>query len=117
MGTLDRDAGSAYDASSLLARGELSLPVASRVTLYLSGAWRTDDYDEPVSNVFAPAGEPRQDDELRLGGALVVRALERLFVSGRVTWIDHQIDLPAGFATPDLSYDRTVATVGLSWIF
>jgi len=117
VGTFDRNAGSAYDASSLVADGELSLPVASRVTVYLSGAWRTDDYDEPVSNPFDPAGEPRQDDELRLGGAVVVRALARLFVSGRVTWIDHQIDLPAGFATPDLSYDRTVATVGLSWIF
>jgi hypothetical protein len=117
VGTLDRDAGSAYDASSVLADGELSLPVASRVTLYVSGAWRSDDYDEPVSNLFAPAGEPRQDDELRLGGAVVVRAARRLFVSARVSWIDHEIDLPAGFATPDLSYDRTVATVGLSWIF
>jgi|GEM_PF-1221494 len=117
VGAFDRNAGAAYDASSVVADGELSLPLAARVTLYLSGAWRTDDYDESVSNPFAPAGEPRQDDELRLGGSLVVRAMARLFVSGRVTWIDHQIDLPGGFGTPDLSYDRTVATVGLSWIF
>lgn len=117
VGAFDRNAGAAYDASSLVADGELSLPLASRVTLYLSGAWRTDDYDESVSNPFAPAGEPRQDDELRAGASVVVRAAARLFASARVTWTDHQIDLPGGFGTPDLSYDRTVATVGLSWIF
>lgn len=117
VGAGDRDAGAAYDASWQEANAEASLPLAGRWTLYLSGALRSDDYDEPVSNLFAPAGEPRKDDETRLGGALVFRAFDRLFVSGRVTWIDHEIDLPAGFATPDLSYQRTLATLGVSWIF
>lgn len=113
----ERDAGAAYDSSWQEASAEASLPLAGRWTLYLSGALRSDDYDEPVSNLFAPAGEPREDDETRLGGSLVVRAFERLFVSGRVAWIDHEIDLPGGFSTPDLSYQRTVATLGVAWVF
>lgn len=117
VSTSDRDAGAAFDSSSLRWRGELSLPFATRWTLYLSGAHRTDEYDEPVSNLFDPFGEPREDEELRLGGALLLRATERLFVTGRLTWIDHDVDLPAGFATPDLSYERTLASVGVSWLF
>jgi hypothetical protein len=117
VATGERDAGAAFDASSEEASAEASLPLGARWTLYLAGALRREDYDEPASNLFAPFGEPREDDETRLGASLVFRALDRLFVSGRVTWIDHEIDLPAGFATPDLSYERTIATVGVSWIF
>jgi hypothetical protein len=117
VGAGERDAGAAYDSSSEEASAEASLPLAGRWTLYLSGALRNDDYDEPVSNLFFPTGEPRQDDETRLGASLVFRAFERLFVSGRVTWIDHEIDLPGGFATPDLSYERTIATLGVAWVF
>jgi hypothetical protein len=115
-----RNAGAAYDASSLEGRGELSLPLAPRATrwtLFLTGAYRQDDYDHAVSNVFAPTGEPRRDRETRLGGSVAFRVVADLFVSGRVTWIDHRIDTTAGFAAPDLSYDRTLATLGLSWVF
>ncbi len=116
-----RNAGEAFDSSSIEGSGELSLPLAAigapRWTLYATGSYRRDDYDNAVSNVFAPAGEPRRDRVTRLGGSLVFRVVADLFVSGRVTWLDHQIDMPAGFAAPDLSYDRTLATVGLSWVF
>lgn len=113
----ERDAGAAHDASVEEAGAEASLPFGGRWTLYLAGALRRDDYDEPASNLFAPGGEPREDEETLLGASLVVRVLDPLFVTGRVTWIDHEIDMPAGFATPDLSYERTIATVGVSWIF
>jgi len=113
----ERDAGAAFDASSVEALAEASLPLAARWTLYLDGAFRRDDYDERVSNLFNPGGDPREDEELRLGGSLLFRATERLFVSGRAAWIDHEIDMPGGFSTPDLSYERTVATVGLTWLF
>lgn len=116
-----RDAGAAFDASSIEGSGELSLPLASlgapRWTVYATGAYRRDDYDHAVSNVFSPAGEARRDRETRVGGSVVFRVVAELFVSGRVTWIDHRIDTPAGFAAPDLSYDRTLATLGLSWVF
>lgn len=113
----ERDAGAAFDSSSEEASAETSLPLAGRWTLYLAGALRRQDFDEPASNPFAPFGEPRQDDQTRLGAALVFRAAGSLFVSGRVAWIDHEIDLPAGFAAPDLSYERTLATLGVSWFF
>jgi len=113
----ERDAGAAFDASSVEALAEASLPLAARWTLYLDGAFRRDDYDERVSNLFNPGGEPREDEERRLGGSLLFRATERLFVSGRAAWIDHEIDMPGGFSTPDLSYERTVATIGLTWLF
>ena len=116
-----RDAGAAFDASSLEGSGELSLPLAAlgapRWTVYATGAYRRDEYDHAVSNLFAPTADPRQDREIRVGGSVVFRAVADLFVSGRVTWIDHRIDTPAGFAAPDLSYDRTLATLGLSWVF
>ena len=117
VGAWERDAGAAHDRSSLVLDGQLSLPLGGRSTLHLFASRRTDDYDEPVSNLFDPAGEPREDDELRAGGALVVRLVGGLFVSGRASWTDREIDMPAGFATPDLSYERTVATLGLSWVF
>ena len=113
----ERDAGAAFDASSVEALAEASLPLAARWTLYLDGAFRRDDYDERVSNLFNPGGEPREDEERRLGGSLLFRATERLFVSGRAAWIDHEIDMPGGFSIPDLSYERTVATIGLTWLF
>lgn len=113
----ERDAGAAFDASSVEALAEASLPLAARWTLYLDGAFRRDDYDEGVSNLFNPGGDPREDEERRLGGSLLFRATERLFVSGRAAWIDHEIDMPGGFSTPDLSYERAVATIGLTWLF
>ncbi|HUP42845.1 MAG TPA: tetratricopeptide repeat protein, partial [Thermoanaerobaculia bacterium] len=100
----ERDAGAAFDASSVEALAEASLPLAARWTFYLDGAFRRDDYDERVSNLFNPGGDPREDEERRLGGSLLFRATERLFVSGRAAWIDHEIDMPGGFSTPDLSY-------------
>lgn len=117
VGAGERDAGAAFDASFEEASAEASLPLAPRWTLYLAAAQRREDYDDPVSNLFAPGGDPRRDEETRLAASLVFRARDRLFVSGRVTWIDHRIDLPAGFATPDLSYERTIATLGASWTF
>jgi len=113
----ERDTGAAFDSSTVAFEGELSLPIASRATLFVDGTVSAEDYDEPVSNLFDPGGRPREDDELRLGAALVVGLVDRLALSGRLTWIDHDIDLPAGFAAPDLSYERTVATVGISWTF
>ncbi len=117
----ERNAGEAFDASSLEGGAELALPLAAlgapRWTAYATGSYRRDDYDHSVSNRFAPAGEPRQDRVTRLGASLVYRVVADLFLSGRVTWIDHRIDMPAGFAAPDLSYDRTLATLGLSWVF
>lgn len=113
----ERDVGAAFDASSVEVLGEVSLPLAPRWTFYLDGAWRADDYDERVSNLFNPGGDPREDEERRLGGSLLFRATERLFLSGRVAWTDHEIDMPGGFSTPDLSYERTVVAVGLTWLF
>lgn len=112
-----RDAGASRDASLTEAGAELSLPLARGWTLYASGSWTRDDYDEPESNLFTFAGPAREDDVVRLGGSLVWRALDRLFVSGRVTRIDHDIEVDAPFGVPDLSYERTVATIGMSWIF
>ncbi|MGD2114621.1 MAG: tetratricopeptide repeat protein [Acidobacteriota bacterium] len=112
-----RDAGASRDASLTGAGAELSLPLARRWTLYASGSYTREEYDEPESNLFTFAGPAREDDVVRVGGSLVWRALERLFVTGRVTRIDHDIDLDAPFGVPDLSYERTVATLGVSWIF
>ena len=116
-----RNAGEAFDSSSLEGSGELALPLAAlgapRWTVYATGAYRRDDYDHAVSNIFSPTSEPRRDRETRLGGSVVFRVVADLFVSGRVTWIDHRIDMPSGFAAPDLSYDRTLATLGVSWVF
>ncbi len=112
-----RDAGASRDASLTEAGAELSLPLARSWTLYATGSWARDDYDEPESNLFTFAGPVREDDVVRVGGSLVWRALERLFVSGRVTRIDHDIGLDAPLGVPDLSYERTVATFGVSWIF
>lgn len=112
-----RDAGVSRDASLTEAGAELSLPLARRWTLYASGSYAREDYDEPESNLFTFSGPAREDDVVRVGGSLVWRALERLFVTGRVTRIDHDIDMDAPFGAPDLSYERTVATLGVSWIF
>jgi tetratricopeptide (TPR) repeat protein len=120
VGLWEHDAGLAYDRSTLELGGELALPLrgwGDRTTLYLDTAHRTDDHDEPVSNRFAPFGEPREDEVLTLGGSLVVRVLGSLFVSGRAAWTDHEIDQPAGFAAPDLSYERTFAALGATWVF
>lgn len=113
----ERDAGLPRDASLTAAGAELSLPLAERLVLYVTGAWEEEDFDEPESNPFTFTGPPREDETVRLGGSLVWRALDRLFVSGRATWTDRDIGVEAPFSVPDLSYQRTVATVGVSWIF
>jgi tetratricopeptide (TPR) repeat protein len=117
VGLWEHDAGLAFDRSTLELSGELAQPLGGRTTLYLSAGRRADDYDEPVSNRFDPFGEPREDEVLTLGGSLVVRVLDCLFVSGRASWTDHEIDQPAAFVAPDLSYERTFAALGATWTF
>jgi hypothetical protein len=33
------------------------------------------------------------------------------------SWTDHEIDQPAAFVAPDLSYERTFAALGATWTF
>lgn len=117
-GASDRDAGAAFDAGSVEAGAELALPLAPRWVLYTAGSWREDDYDAPDSNLLTGAGEPRKDEITRWGAALVWRACDALALSARATGIDHSIAMERGVpGAPDLSYERLVATIGLSWFF
>ena len=113
----ERDGAPSRDASIAAAGAEVSLPFAGRFALYLTGSYEEQDYDRPESNPFTLTGPPREDEIVRFGGSLVWRALDRLFVSGRATWIDRDIGIEAPFGVPDLSYQRAVATLGVSWIF
>jgi hypothetical protein len=114
----ERDAGAAFDAGSVEGRAELALPLAPKWTLYLAGALRRDDYDEAASNLFTGVGDPREDEITRYGASLAWRALDALVLSARAVAIDHQITTDRGvFGVPDLSYERRVATIGLTWFF
>lgn len=115
------DAGLAYDRSFVDLSVELALPVGrdGRSTLYLAGGGRRDDFDDPVSTFFlAGADDTREDETLRAGAGLVTRLGDQFALTGRVGWSDRDSDLGTVFGGTDfLSYDRTLASLGLVWNF
>ena len=113
----DHQRGAAATRTSVEVAAEWALPIGERLTLFLLGGRRTDDFDQPESNVFSPTGEPRQDDTTRAGALLAWRLGERLLLTLRGSWTDRDTELIVPFPVPELDYDRTQASIGLSWNF
>lgn len=113
------DAGTAYDRSYVDLSAELALPLSGRSTLYLAGGARRDDYDDPLSTFFlAGPDDTREDETLRTSAGLVTRVGASFALTGRLAWSDRDADLGEVFGGADfLSYDRTLASVGLVWNF
>ena len=96
---LDRDAGEALI--------ELALPVARRWVLFFDGRYAREEYaDESAAFFFIP--EPRED---RWASAVFSVSLHS-YLTLRYACIDRDVD-------PDLvlplSYERRIATVGMTW--
>lgn len=117
----ERDAGAAFDASTLGARAELALPFGDGWTLTLAGGLERIDYDAVESNPvfgFLPVDEAREDTDTRLGAALSWAVTPRFLLTGRVSWTDRDADIgPVAEQFTDYDYERTVAAVGFRWSF
>jgi len=83
---------------------ELSLPVHSRLMLYLSGSRRRDDLDENSS--------PHKEETTSAAAALLWAFADDWYLTARGAKIRHD----AGDPPLDLlDYDRTLVTVGVTW--
>ena len=119
VGAWQRDAGAAFDASALEARGELSLPFGDRWRLLVGAAQEEIEYDELESNPGFPfflADRPREDTRTRWSAALTWRAIERLYLTVGGRWLDADVDVgEASGAFFDFDHERAVITANVSW--
>lgn len=119
-GSGDRDAGAVFDASHLEASIELALPFADRWALQLAVSRREVDFGELESNPLFPnflADQPREDSTVRAVAALIWRWTDRLRLVARGGVIDQDVDLGSASTLVDLSFERRVGSIGLTWFF
>lgn len=115
----ERDAGAAFDRSSVGGRAELALPLGAAWTLTLAGGAERTEYDGVESNpLFGrfPVDEAREDTVTRLGAALSWALTPRFLLTGRAAYTDRDADLgPVAEQFLDYDYERTVVAVGFRW--
>jgi len=84
---------------------ETSLPLGRWLVFYLAGAYREDDRDH--------GSVPHEEKTPAATAAFIVPFAPHFYLTARGSWIDHDVqDVP----TLDvLDYDRTVASLGVTW--
>jgi len=115
----ERDAGAAFDGSSVGGRAELALPLGEAWTLTLAGGVERVEFDgvesNPVFGIF-PVDEAREDSIVRLGAALSWAVTPRFLLTARAARTDRDSDLgPVAEQFFDFDYERTVVAVGFRW--
>jgi hypothetical protein len=114
----DRNASAEFTERFLDTGIEVLLPVSRQWSLRLSGGRRTDDFDDPRSNLLQPGiGKPRRDDTLRAAAVLTWEIAEHLRATARAGSTRRESNVAFGPSLPDLGYRRTTAALGLSWLF
>jgi hypothetical protein len=115
----ERDAGAAFDGSSLRGRAELALPLGEEWTLTLAGSVERVEFDgvesNPLFGIF-PVDEAREDTLARFGAALSWAVTPRFLLTARAVTTDRDADLgPVAEQFFDFDYERTVVAVGFRW--
>ncbi len=95
-----------YDTTQFLA--EVALPVSRRWTFFFYGSRSEDDYSSESQIIY---GTEREDDRTALIGTGVLAIGSRAYVTLRYGWIDHEVDPDSA----QLSYDRRIASAGMTW--
>ena len=95
-----------FDTTEYLA--EIALPLTRRWRLFLYGSRSEDDYDPASVMVF---GTEREDDHTEFNATAVAQLGQKAYVTLRYQWVDHDVD-PASSL---LSYDRRIASGGITW--
>lgn len=113
----DRQASREFSASFAEGSAELALPLTPAWSFQLRGSLRKDDYDHEESNLFNPAGPPREDTTVTATAALVWQSSFRLRWTARATRVDRDSNVDLGSGLPDLDYQRSTASLGASWSF
>jgi hypothetical protein len=114
---VDRRAGRPFAESIWEGNAELALPFTLRWTVHLEGSVRRDDFDHPESNLFDLVGPVRNDTTRRAALTLIWAATDRLRLTARGTYVDRSSNVDLGQGLPDLDYQRTIASAGVSWVF
>jgi len=115
----ERDAGGAFDGSSVRGRAELALPLGEAWTLTLAGGVERIEFDgvesNPLFGIF-PVDEAREDTLARIGAALSWSVTPRFLLTARAVYTDRDADLgPVAEQFFDFDYERTVVAVGFRW--
>lgn len=94
-----------FDSAITEGSVELSLPLNRRLVLHLAGAYRKDDRDH--------GSAPHEETTPAASAALIYPFARHLYLTARGSWIDHEAD--DALVDDLLGYDRTVATLGVTW--
>lgn len=99
------------DTTSDGGTAELALPLSDRWTLQLAASRTRDKIDRPTKS-FA-------DTTSRVAGTLTWQVCRHFYVTGRGSWAKRDSDLvPASFTALDFrDYQRTTASLGLTWLW
>lgn len=113
----EHQAHPAFSASILEGNAEIGWPIGARWTLGLEGSVREEDYDDPRSNLFDPAGEARNDTLARGALTLAWAATERLRWTARGAYISRNSNVDLSPGVPGLDYRKLIVSAGMSWVF
>jgi|GEM_PF-4297138 len=114
------DAGAAFAADHRETSIELAWPLNDRLALYVVTAERVLSFDQRESHPLFPsflADRPREDTERRARVALVWRLDPHLRLVLRGGFFDRNVDLGAAAGVIVRDAERTVAGIGLTWLF
>jgi len=85
---------------------ELSLPLSRWLVLYLAGAHRGEDRDQ--------GSVPHEEKTSYASVALICPFAPHFYLTARGSWVSHDVQ---DSALDFLDYDRTVATLGVTWYY
>ena len=114
---VDRRSHPEFTEKRLEANAELRMPFARRWSASLEGAIGRDDFASAESNLFDLGGPARRDTTRRAALTLAWAATPRLQVTARGTYANRGSNVDLGPGLPGLDYQRSTASVALSWGF
>jgi tetratricopeptide (TPR) repeat protein len=114
-----RNAGNAFDRTSLAGDFEMALPLASRWQLDWTVAVSREDFEHSESDLFASAEPARKRKDTTWGGiaTLAFDITDRLRLLVRGVYQSRDSNLTFGDGLPALDYRRTLVETGVSWSF
>jgi hypothetical protein len=115
-----RNAGNAFDRSSLAGDFEMALPLAPRWQLDWTVAVGREDFEHDESDLFVSAEPARKRKDTTWGGAATLAfdiITDRLRLLVRGVYQRRDSNLTFGDGLPALDYRRTLVETGLSWSF
>jgi hypothetical protein len=112
----ERGGGKAFRSSFVGAVGELSLPVSSSGTLFLSGTWRDESFRDAESRL-GTFGADRDDNLWAVAAASVWRLNDHLRWNAGGSYARNDSNLELAGGGPVFDYRRFTVSTGLTWIF